>query len=78
MKKLMLIVASLLFISSEANAKVCYKTLSHSSKSTKIKCPSGSKYTILHNSKGYYISGSGMSLTYFNSLDKVARFACSC
>ena len=78
MKKLMLLSASLLFVFSAANAKMCYNVVSESSRSTVVQCPSGSKYTILHNAKGYYISGSGMSLTYFNSLDKSARFACSC
>jgi hypothetical protein len=33
---------------------------------------------MLHNPKGCYVSGSGLALTYFNSLDKVARFASSC
>jgi hypothetical protein len=55
-----------------------YKIISQSSSSTLVQCPSGSKYTILHNAKGYYVSGSGLALTYFSSLNKAARFACSC
>ena len=55
-----------------------YKIISESSCSTVVQCPDGSKYTILLNAKGCYVSGSGLALTYFDSLDKVARFASSC
>jgi uncharacterized protein (DUF3084 family) len=55
-----------------------YKIISESSRSTVVQCPDGSKYTMLHNAKGCYVSDSGLALTYFDSLDKVARFASSC